>query len=87
MSTTKSHSTCRIANIGPDDAMILAQAANPDGSNFRKGQGVAGHYTVHHGLLGAAAGCIIGRHEARKRAQIERAKKEHPTPDNGEERL
>ena len=54
--------------------------------------GVAGHYTVHHGLLGAAAvgaaaGCIIGRHEAKKRAQIERAKKEHPTPDNGEERL
>jgi hypothetical protein len=42
---------------------------------------------VHHGLLGAAAGCIIGRHEAKKRAQIERAKKEHPTPDNGEERL
>jgi hypothetical protein len=36
MSTTKSHSTCRIANIGPDDAMILAHAANPDGSNFRK---------------------------------------------------
>jgi hypothetical protein len=27
--------------------------------------GVAGHYTVHHGLLGAAAGCIIGRHEAK----------------------
>jgi hypothetical protein len=25
------------ANIGPDDAMILAHAANPDGSNFRKG--------------------------------------------------
>jgi hypothetical protein len=23
-------------NIGPDDAMILAHAANPDGSNFRK---------------------------------------------------
>jgi hypothetical protein len=40
MSTTKIHSTCRIANIGPDDAMILAHAANPDGSNFRKGQGV-----------------------------------------------
>jgi hypothetical protein len=38
MSTTKIHSTCRIANIGPDDAMILAHAANPDGSNFRKGQ-------------------------------------------------
>jgi hypothetical protein len=49
--------------------------------------GVAGHYTVHHGLLGAAAGCIIGRHEA-KRAQMERERKiEHPTPHNGEDRL
>lgn len=47
--------------------------------------GVAGHYTVHHGLLGAAAGCIIGRHEAKKRAQIERG--EHPTSRDGEDRL
>jgi hypothetical protein len=29
--------------------------------------GVAGHYAGHHGLLGAAAGCLIGRHEAKKR--------------------
>jgi hypothetical protein len=29
--------------------------------------GVAGHYAHHHGLLGAAAGCAIGRHEANKR--------------------
>jgi hypothetical protein len=28
--------------------------------------GVAGHYAGHHGLLGAAAGCLIGRHEAKK---------------------
>jgi hypothetical protein len=49
--------------------------------------GVAGHYTVHHGLLGAAAGCIIGRHEAKKRAQMEREKREHPAAPNGEERL
>ncbi|HEY2137639.1 MAG TPA: hypothetical protein VGH49_17265 [Xanthobacteraceae bacterium] len=28
--------------------------------------GVAGHYAGHHGLLGAAAGCLIGRHEANK---------------------
>jgi hypothetical protein len=49
--------------------------------------GVAGHYTVHHGLAGAAAGCIVGRHEAKKRAQMEREKREHPTPSNGEERL
>jgi len=29
--------------------------------------GVAGHYVAHHGVLGAAAGCLIGRHEANKR--------------------
>jgi hypothetical protein len=29
--------------------------------------GAAGHYAGHHGLLGAAAGCLIGRHEAAKR--------------------
>jgi hypothetical protein len=34
--------------------------------------GVAGHYTVHHGLLGAAAGCAIGHHEAKKREREER---------------
>jgi hypothetical protein len=30
--------------------------------------GVAGHLAGHHGLLGAGAGCIIGRHEANKHA-------------------
>ena len=29
--------------------------------------GVAGHYVAHHGVLGAAAGCLIGRHQANKR--------------------
>lgn len=28
--------------------------------------GVAGHYLGHHGWLGAAAGCLIGRHEANR---------------------
>lgn len=37
--------------------------------------GVAGHYAGHHGLLGAAAGCLIGRHEANKHAR-ERAEHE-----------
>lgn len=40
------------------------------------------HYMVHKG---AVAGCLI--HEAKKRAQKERAKSEHPTPHKGEERL
>jgi hypothetical protein len=34
--------------------------------------GVAGHYAGHHGLLGAASGCIIGRHEAKRRAQLKK---------------
>jgi hypothetical protein len=32
--------------------------------------GAAGHYAAHHGLLGAAAGCIIGRHEANRRKSM-----------------
>ncbi len=35
--------------------------------------GVAGHYAGHHGLLGAGAGCLIGRHEANKRAREQTA--------------
>jgi hypothetical protein len=31
--------------------------------------GVAGHYAGHHGWLGAAAGCLYGRHRARQQEQ------------------
>jgi hypothetical protein len=31
--------------------------------------GVAGHYAGHHGLLGAAAGCLVGRHHAAQKQQ------------------
>jgi hypothetical protein len=31
--------------------------------------GVAGHLAGHHSLLGAGAGCVIGRHEANKHAR------------------
>lgn len=31
--------------------------------------GIAGHYAGHHGLLGAGAGCLIGRHHANKKAE------------------
>jgi hypothetical protein len=30
--------------------------------------GAAGHFAHHHGVLGAAAGCAIGHHEASKNA-------------------
>ena len=39
--------------------------------------GVAGHYAGHHGLLGAAAGCLIGRHEAKKHARAMRNQTMH----------
>jgi hypothetical protein len=32
--------------------------------------GTAGHFVGHHGLLGAAAGCVIGRHEANRQRQL-----------------
>jgi outer membrane lipoprotein SlyB len=32
--------------------------------------GAAGHLAGHHGILGAAAGCVIGRHEANKRDKM-----------------
>ncbi len=31
--------------------------------------GVAGHVAGGHGLLGAGAGCVVGRHEANKSAR------------------
>ncbi|KAF3997044.1 hypothetical protein [Glaciimonas immobilis] len=30
--------------------------------------GVAGHVAGHHGLVGAAGGCVVGRHMANKKA-------------------
>jgi hypothetical protein len=41
--------------------------------------GVAGHYAGHHGLLGAAAGCLYGRHRARQQEQSQL-----PKTDNGQ---
>jgi hypothetical protein len=38
--------------------------------------GIAGHYLGHHGTAGAAAGCVIGHHEAAKR---DRAKRDQTT--------
>lgn len=31
--------------------------------------GVAGHVAGHHGVMGAAAGCAVGHHEANKKAK------------------
>jgi hypothetical protein len=45
--------------------------------------GVAGHLAGHHGLLGAGAGCIIGRHEANKHAR-ERAEQDRASGSRSE---
>jgi hypothetical protein len=53
-------------------ALALAFAAttvSADAKGCLKGAvvgGVAGHVAGHHGVLGAAAGCAIGHHEANK---------------------
>jgi hypothetical protein len=56
-------------------ALVLTAAMPADAKGCLKGAlvgGAAGHYAGHHGVLGAAAGCVIGRHEANKRARLER---------------
>jgi hypothetical protein len=64
-------------------AMVLAIASTPsvaDAKGCIKGAiigGIAGHYAGHHGLLGAAAGCVIGHHEAKKHAK----ESQNPSPD------
>jgi hypothetical protein len=49
---------------------VICGASAADAKGCIKGAlvgGTAGHFAGHHGYLGAAAGCVIGRHEANKR--------------------
>ena len=50
-------------------ALLLASVGNADAKGCIKGAvvgGVAGHM-AGHGKLGAAAGCVVGHHEAKKK--------------------
>ena len=71
----------RILGVFVAFLIVLSTTANPvSAKGCIKGAivgGAAGHYASHHGVIGAAAGCIIGRHYAHKR---ERAK-QPPTED------
>jgi hypothetical protein len=40
--------------------------------------GVAGHVAGHHGVLGAAAGCAVGHHLAKKKQQQQLQQQQHP---------
>jgi hypothetical protein len=46
--------------------------------------GTAGHFMGHHGVLGAAAGCVIGRHHANKQERTNRTNTQSgsSTPSN-----
>ena len=67
---------------------VFALAANSaDAKGCLKGAfvgGVAGHYAGHHGVLGAAAGCLYGRHHAKEQ---ERLKDQQQQPPAGQEKL
>jgi hypothetical protein len=45
--------------------------------------GAAGHL-AHHGLIGAAAGCVIGHHQAKLRERAERAHAHDPGHGSGQ---
>ncbi len=62
-------------------AMLTLAAPSAQARGCLKGAvvgGVAGHYAGHHGLLGAAAGCLYGRHEANKRDQSRQTQGQTP---------
>ena len=53
-------------------ALTLGSLAPAEAAGCLKGAavgGVAGHVAGHHGVLGAAAGCVVGRHNANKSAR------------------
>ena len=56
-------------------ALLLTAAFLPghaDAAGCLKGAvvgGAAGHFAGHHGALGAGAGCVIGHHQANKKAK------------------
>jgi hypothetical protein len=53
---------------------LVALAAPVEAKGCIKGAvvgGVAGHFAGNHGVLGAAAGCAIGHHEANKQQKTQ----------------
>jgi hypothetical protein len=62
-------------------AFALVAPSAADAKGCLKGAavgGVAGHYAGHHGVLGAAAGCLYGRHRAKEQ------ERQQPPPQHGQ---
>ncbi|SDT48788.1 hypothetical protein SAMN05444158_6421 [Bradyrhizobium canariense] len=75
-----------IATLLAVAALTLA-ANSADAKGCIKGAvvgGVAGHYAGHHGFLGAAAGCLYGRHHAKEQ---ERQQQGQGQPPAGQEKM
>jgi hypothetical protein len=65
----------KVVIAGAAILLALASISGAQAKGCLKGAavgGVAGHFAGHHGLMGAAAGCVIGRHEANKRERERR---------------
>jgi hypothetical protein len=78
-SSSQSNAACIASSVVQLDcqsllALAFSTATIPDqAKGCIKGAligGTAGHFAGHHGLLGAAAGCVIGRHEANRQRQL-----------------
>lgn len=77
-----------IAAILSVAALTVAASAPADAKGCIKGAivgGVAGHYAGHHGVLGAAAGCLYGRHRANE--QDRQSQQGQPPAPNDPEKL
>ena len=62
----------KMSCVAASTAALLAVAPMAQAAGCLKGAavgGVAGHVAGHHGVLGAAAGCAVGHHEAAKKAK------------------
>jgi hypothetical protein len=77
-----------IATLLAVSALSLA-APSADAKGCLKGAvvgGVAGHYAGHHGVLGAAAGCLYGRHHAKDQERQQSQGGQAPAPA-GQEKM
>jgi hypothetical protein len=64
----------QLAIVSVCAALAAVTAVPAEAKGCAKGAvigGVGGHVAGHHGLLGAAAGCAIGRHHAKKMSRRE----------------
>jgi len=62
-------------------ALAVAAVSPADAKGCLKGAvvgGVAGHYAGHHGVLGAAAGCLYGRHRVKEQERQQQGRAHAP---------